>query len=73
MPQTIEVIKGFAMASEHEDCLKETLEALISSAEEDRHRLGTCWGRGCGICGSMGPRHHMKYIDVYIYIEAHLF
>lgn len=48
MPQTIEVIKGFAMASEHEDCLKETLEALISSAEEEpeffkAHGLQQLW------------------------------
>jgi len=35
MPQVIEVIKGFAVASEHEDSLKETLESLVSSAEED--------------------------------------
>lgn len=35
MPQVIEVIKGFAVASEHEDSLKETLESLVSSAEEE--------------------------------------
>lgn len=43
MPQVIEVIKGFAVASEHEDSLKETLESLVSSAEEDGGWRLSCW------------------------------
>ncbi|CAJ1353793.1 unnamed protein product [Effrenium voratum] len=35
MPQIILAIKAFAVASEHEDILKETLESLISAADEE--------------------------------------
>ena len=33
------MIKGLAVASEHEDALKETLESLVSSAEEEGRHL----------------------------------
>lgn len=35
MPQIIEVMKNFAVAAEHEESLKEVLESLTSSAEEE--------------------------------------
>jgi len=35
MPTVFTVMKGFAVASEHEEILKETLESLISAADEE--------------------------------------
>ena len=61
MPQIIEVIKNFAVAAEHEESLKETLESLTSSAEEDLGEASRAFSRRSPssskrtACSSYGP------------------